>query len=126
VWAARALAAQALAIQREIGDRQGEGISLGNLGIPYATLGDARKAIDFYEQALVIAREIGDRQSEAYASWNLGLTYEEQGDLARAVELMQVRVDFEREIGHPDANISATHVAELHGKINDRANTKDS
>jgi hypothetical protein len=34
---------------REIGDRRGEGNALGNLGIAYADLGDARKAIDFYE-----------------------------------------------------------------------------
>ena len=30
----------------------------------YAALGDARKAIEYYEQALAIAREIGDRRGE--------------------------------------------------------------
>ena len=33
---------QAVVIAREIGDRRGEGIVLGNLGIAYAVLGDAR------------------------------------------------------------------------------------
>ncbi|MFZ2644030.1 MAG: tetratricopeptide repeat protein, partial [Verrucomicrobiia bacterium] len=56
-----------LAAAREIGDRQNEGIALGNLGIAYAALGDARKAIEYYEQRLVIAREIGDRRGECNA-----------------------------------------------------------
>ena len=36
---------QALAIDREIGDRQGEGADLGNLGHAYAALGETRRAI---------------------------------------------------------------------------------
>ncbi|HFD38969.1 MAG TPA: tetratricopeptide repeat protein [Anaerolineae bacterium] len=55
---------QALAIDREIGDRQGEGNWLGNLGEAYRNLGDARRAIQYYEQALAIRREIGDRRGE--------------------------------------------------------------
>ena len=42
---------QHLAIEREIGDRQGEGAALGNLGIAYADLGQVERAIGFYEQA---------------------------------------------------------------------------
>ena len=44
---------------------------LGNLGNAYADLGDASKAIEYYEQALAIAREIGDRRGEGYrwATW---------------------------------------------------------
>ncbi len=66
---------QALAIAREIREasrseaertaaRQGEGADLGNLGLAYAALGDARGAIGYYEQALAIAREIGDRRGK--------------------------------------------------------------
>ena len=56
---------------------------LGNLGVAYADLGDARRAIAYYEQRLAIAREFGDRRGEAIGSWNLGLVFEQQGDLAR-------------------------------------------
>ena len=55
---------QALLIDREIGDRRGEGAALGNLGIAYATLGETRRAIKFFEQTLFIDREIGDRRGE--------------------------------------------------------------
>ena len=55
---------QALAIARETGDRQGEGVELGNLGICHYGLGEYRRAIDLHTQALAIARETGDRQGE--------------------------------------------------------------
>jgi tetratricopeptide (TPR) repeat protein len=77
-------------LHREIGDRRGEGNDLGNLGNAYAALGDARKAIEFYEQALAIAREIGDRRNEGNA-WlgNLGLAYAALGDARKAIEFYE-------------------------------------
>lgn len=99
-------------------DRAGEGVHLGNLGLAYADLGDARQAIEFYEQALAIDREIGDRRGEAFGSWNLGLAYEKQGEIEKAIQAMQICVDFEREIGHPDAEQDARRVEELRKKLN--------
>ena len=78
-----------LAIAREIGDRRGEGQALGNLGIAYADLGDARKAIEFYEQALAIAREIGDRRGEGNALGNLGIAYKDLGEVRKAIEFYE-------------------------------------
>jgi tetratricopeptide (TPR) repeat protein len=40
-----------------------EGAGLGNLGAVYAALGDARRAIEFYERAKEIAIEIGDKRN---------------------------------------------------------------
>ena len=51
---------QRLVIAREIGDRQGEGIVLGNLGLAYAGLGQVEKAIGLLEQSLRIGEEIKD------------------------------------------------------------------
>ncbi len=51
---------QALAISREIDDRQGEGTRLGNLSIGYARLGEVEKAIGYLEQAMAIGEQIGD------------------------------------------------------------------
>jgi len=103
---------QALAIAREVGDRQGEGIWLTNLGDAYRQLGQVKKAIKYHERALTIAHEIGDRHGEALGSWNLGLLHE-QNDPARAAGLMQVRVDYEREIGHAKAEEHAERIRVL-------------
>ena len=84
---------------RLAGDRRGEGAALGNLGLAYAALGDARKAIEFYEQRLVIAREIGDRRGEGNALGNLGLAYAALGDARKAIEFHEQALVIDREIG---------------------------
>ena len=43
---------QALVIRREIGDQQGEGSTLGNLGNAYEALGDKKKAKALWQEAL--------------------------------------------------------------------------
>ena len=58
---------QALAIDRDTGDRWGEGAALGNLGNCRYRLGDYRQAIDLHTQTLAIARDTGNRQGEGAA-----------------------------------------------------------
>ncbi|WKZ48683.1 MAG: tetratricopeptide repeat protein [Anaerolineales bacterium] len=76
------------------------GVHLGNLGIAYAVLGDARKAIEFYEQQLVIVREIGNRRGEGNALNNLGLAYAALGDARKAIEFYEQQLVIVREIGN--------------------------
>lgn len=64
---------QSIETARKIGDRQGEGRVLGNLGLAYERLGNYAQAIEYHQQCLSIAREIGDRQGEGNASGNLGI-----------------------------------------------------
>jgi CHAT domain-containing protein/Tfp pilus assembly protein PilF len=89
---------QALALYREIGDRQGEGASLGNLGIIYDSLGQFQRAIAFHEQHREIAREIGDRQGEANSLNNLGRAYYSQGQYEQAIAFHEQSLDITREI----------------------------
>jgi FOG: TPR repeat len=88
-----------LAAAREIGDRTGEGGALGNLGNAYFNLGDARKAIEFYEQSLVFVREIGNRQQEGNALGNLGNAYAALGEARKAIEFHEKTLVIMREIG---------------------------
>jgi tetratricopeptide (TPR) repeat protein len=53
--------------------------------LAYAALGDARKAIEFYEQQLVITREIGDRRGEGIALWNVSLSLDKLGERDKAI-----------------------------------------
>ena len=41
----------------------------GNLGNAYLSLGDLRKAFEYYEKHLKIAKEIGDRAREGRSLW---------------------------------------------------------
>jgi len=69
---------QSLKLFQELGDRQGEANSLGNLGVVYDSLGEYKRAIDFYQQQLTITRQIGDRAGEGKALSNIGYLFEEQ------------------------------------------------
>jgi tetratricopeptide (TPR) repeat protein len=82
---------------RLAGDRHGEGSALGNLGNAYAALGDARKAIEFYEQALVIDREIGDQRGAGASLGNLGNAYAALGDARKAIEFLNLALVIARE-----------------------------
>jgi tetratricopeptide (TPR) repeat protein len=78
--------AAALVAARRLGDRRREGKHLDNLGNAYLSLGESRKAIDYYRQALTIARERGDRRTEGHQLGNLGLAYDSLGEYRQAIE----------------------------------------
>ena len=98
---------QALTIYREIGNRQAEGVSLGNLGAAYQSLGQFHRAIDFHQQSLVISREIGDREAEAGSLGNLGLVYYSLGQFHRAIAFHERHLKISREIGDRQAEAAS-------------------
>ncbi|MGB8687552.1 MAG: tetratricopeptide repeat protein, partial [Microcoleus sp.] len=84
---------QSLEIKREIGDRQGEANSLGNLGNAYDSLGQYQRAIAFHEQYLEIEREIGDRVGESIALNNLGNALLKTNKLAEAESQLRASIE---------------------------------
>ena len=66
---------QALAIARETGNRNDEGLWLGNLGTSYAALGQTQQAIAHYEQALTIARGITNVAMPKARDWGAKNTW---------------------------------------------------
>ncbi len=93
-WAGAGLQAARL-----LENKEAEAAHLGNLGRAYADLGDARKAIQFYEEHLAIAREIGDRRGEGADLNNLGVAYAALGDARKAIEFYEQRLAIARELG---------------------------
>jgi len=91
---------QALAIARDIGNRQVEDRALGNLGLCYYRLGDYRQAIDLHTQALAIARDIGNRRIEGTDLGNLGLCHFSLGDYRQAIDLHTQALAIARDIGN--------------------------
>jgi tetratricopeptide (TPR) repeat protein len=90
---------EALKSARKLKNKRMEGSHLGNMGLAYANLGDARKAIEYYEQQLTITREIGDRRGEGNAMGNMGNAYAALGDARKAIEYHEQRLVIAREIG---------------------------
>jgi tetratricopeptide (TPR) repeat protein len=91
---------RALDLYQEIGDRRGEGVALGNLGLAHDQLGELRRAIEYFERDLAIARELGDRRGEGQTLGNLGSTYADLGKTRRAIELYEQSLAIAREIGN--------------------------
>ena len=90
---------QSLAIQREIGDRNGKSLSLLNLGNVYSSLGKYQQAINFYQKSLTIQQEIGDRNGEGLSLLNLGNAYHFLGEYQQAIDYLQKSLDIQQEIG---------------------------
>jgi tetratricopeptide (TPR) repeat protein len=105
---------QHLAMAREIGDREGEGHALGNLGNAYHRLGEYRRAIEYYEQQLAIAREIGDRFGEGNALWNMSLALDKLGQRAEAIARAQEALQILDRIESPTADQVRTQLEEWH------------
>ena len=90
----------ALTIYREIGDRQDEGATLGNMGIAYDSLGDYEKAIVFHNQSLAIERELRNRLGEAQSLGNLGNVYDSLGKYEKAIVFHNQSLAISRRLGY--------------------------
>ncbi len=90
----------ALMASQRLNDRAAQTAHLINTGLANASMGNVRKAIEYYEQALHIAREIGDRQVEGAALGNLGLAYTYLSNIHQAIEYHEQALKIEREIGN--------------------------
>jgi len=100
---------------RKLGDREREGIHLGNLGLAYARLGEVRKAIEHHQQALRISREIGDKQGEGNHLGNSGVAYARLGEREKALELVEAALKIFEEIESPNADAARQLLETLRG-----------
>jgi tetratricopeptide (TPR) repeat protein/transcriptional regulator with XRE-family HTH domain len=91
-----------LQINRDIGNRHGEGIRLGNLAGIYHAAGEFGQAIRHYRDALAIYRELGNRHGEALTLCNFADTRRDMGDAKEAVELasaaLEISVQFQSNV----------------------------
>jgi tetratricopeptide (TPR) repeat protein len=98
---------EALAIDRETGNRDGEAASLSNLGTCHQSLGDYRRALDLHTEALAIYRETGNRDGEAASLTNLGTCHQSLGDYRRALDLHTQALAIDRETGNRDGEAAS-------------------
>src|SRR5919199_1326284 len=90
---------QALAIERQLGDRGGEASTLKLIAGNHARLGEFRQALELHEQVLTIVRELQDPVGEAGALVGIGKTYSDLGQYSKAEEYYQQALAIARKQG---------------------------
>ncbi len=92
---------KALALSREIHDRQYEAMILLGLGHSYVGRDELEKGMEYLNAALPICQELNDRFAEMTLLQVTGAQYERTGDhYRRLVEFEQKRLKIAREIGN--------------------------
>lgn len=106
---------RALALARDVGDRNWEARVLGGLAGVHSGYGDQAAAVDCLEQALAIRHELGDRLGAAAAMHNLAVTYEEMGIMPeRTRELLRSALEVFGATDRPEWRVgSLVHLASL-------------
>jgi DNA-binding SARP family transcriptional activator len=92
---------QALALYREVGDRQGEGRAANNVAKACLDLGRFPQALEAAQQALAIQRQAGSRYLEGIALNILGCASRELGRYEPAASYLQQALAIFRELGDP-------------------------
>ncbi len=77
---------QALAIQREVGDRHGEAVALANQGEMFREQGEVQLARDNFEQALLLNEQEDDQHLLSVLLHNLGLLAQNEKDYSQAFQ----------------------------------------
>jgi CHAT domain-containing protein/tetratricopeptide (TPR) repeat protein len=90
---------QALAIQRETGNRAHEAETLDEMGSLSAAEGDYKKALELHKQAIEIQHTVGNQRREAFAVTNLGEVYNLLGQPEKATEQFSRALTIFRGIG---------------------------
>ncbi|NQV15821.1 tetratricopeptide repeat protein [bacterium] len=70
----------------EIGNDQGVGISLNNIGIIYLEIGENDKALGYHMRSLEIKEELGDKYGIGISLYNIGLIYERKGEYDKSLD----------------------------------------
>jgi CHAT domain-containing protein/tetratricopeptide (TPR) repeat protein len=92
---------QALKIQTEVGDRQGQVYSLSNLGTAHLVLGQYAEAIAAFQQALPITQTLKDTAGEGFAVFSLGRAYQHLGQYPQAREFLQQALEIQQQLQNP-------------------------
>ena len=86
-------------IAKTLDDKSLEERAYGNLGNAHYSLGDFKRAKDYYEQQLKIAKELGDSSGEGQAYGNLSNAYLRLGELETAISFLDRELAIAKDMG---------------------------
>ncbi len=90
---------KSLSIQKEIGDKYGEGTTLNNMATTAHARGDYETALDYLKKSLSIQKEIGDKSGEGTTLNNISGIYRARGDHETALDYLKKSLSIWQEIG---------------------------
>jgi serine phosphatase RsbU (regulator of sigma subunit)/Tfp pilus assembly protein PilF len=90
----------ALKLMREIGNKKGEAIALGNIGLTFSEKGDYKQALEFLRQGLKMQELIGDKRGVAIANINIANIYHTQGNYTEAMSAHLISLKMNEELGN--------------------------
>jgi serine phosphatase RsbU (regulator of sigma subunit)/tetratricopeptide (TPR) repeat protein len=90
----------ALKLMREIGNKKGEAIALGNMGLSFSEKGDYKQALEFMKQGLEIQKGIGDKRGIGIANNNIANIYQTQGNYTEAMTAHLTSLKMSEELGN--------------------------
>lgn len=96
---AKAFAESSIKLYREVGDNQGAGLVLADLGASLHWDGKEAEAIESLEESLRLLRATGNRWGIAYALLWLGDTWFRMGDIERAATTWEESLGLTQELG---------------------------
>ena len=102
---------KSLLINEEIGDKQGIGAVLNNIGTIYTEQGQGIIALGFFRKSLKIREEIGDKIGIGTCLLNIGIIYSDQGNQTSALAFYNKSLKIFQEINYKQG------IASAHGNI---------
>ena len=118
-------ALQDLAINRDLGNRRAEAISLSCVGCGFMDLGEQDQASAHLQQSLQLLRANGDRVIEGATLCSLSTVALRQGDVAQAIDLAQAAVQMAAAVQSRDLKAIALcklgHAALAAARLDDAA-----
>src|SRR5207248_3674862 len=123
VEAARSIAAQALELNRSLGNARGAAFNLNVLCVAAIEEGDLEQAEQLAEESLALFRQAGDEREAVAATRTLAFTYHRRGDLERARALHESNLAQARALGFKETEVgtlgSLAMIAFEQGRIED-------
>lgn len=90
---------EAIAIYREINDKEGEAAALGNIGIVFRDIFEADKAIKYFKDSLDIYKTINNKPGEAHILTQIWVMYYKIDDIEKAIEYLLKLMVVTKEMG---------------------------